>query len=140
MESSGAFYGNPPGGQAGGAPDSGPRQLAAGQIVDRFRLEERLHQGGMASLWRVIQVGADGAPDPAAPEMPLLMKVPRIKGGEDPATIVGFEVERMIMPSLSGRHVPRFVAKGDFTRRPYIVMERIAGSSLRTNCTCSGDI
>ena len=28
-------------------------------------------------------------------------------------------------------HVPRYVARGDFTRTPYIVMERIEGSTLR---------
>jgi hypothetical protein len=54
--------------------------------------------------------------------MPLIMKVPRIKGGDDPTTIVGFEVERMILPALRGPHVPRFVARGDFTAQPYIVM------------------
>jgi protein-serine/threonine kinase len=59
------------------------------------------------------------------------MKVPRIKGGEDPATIVGYEVEQMIMPTLSGVHVPRYVARGDFTRQPYIVMEHIGGDTLR---------
>jgi protein-serine/threonine kinase len=57
--------------------------------------------------------------------------VPRIKGGEDPATIVGFEVEQMILPALHGQHVPRFIARGDFTRQPYIVMERIDGATLR---------
>ncbi|HEX5685781.1 MAG TPA: bifunctional serine/threonine-protein kinase/universal stress protein [Ideonella sp.] len=107
----------------------GPRPLAVGQVVDQFRLEESLHQGGMATLWRVTRLEADGQPAPA--ELPLLMKVPRIKGGEDPATIVGFEVERMIMPMLSGPHVPKFIAKGDFTRQPYIVMEHIPGPSLR---------
>jgi serine/threonine protein kinase len=35
------------------------------------------------------------------------------------------------MPRLSGPHVPRFVARGDFTRQPYIVMERIPGDTLR---------
>jgi len=98
--------------------------LEAGQVIDGFRLEERTHQGGMAQLWRVTRVGSD---DP----LPLIMKVPRIKGGDDPATIVGFEVEQMIMPSLAGVHVPRFVASGDFTRQPYIVMERIEGTSLK---------
>ena len=63
--------------------------------------------------------------------MPLIMKVPRIKGGDDPTTIVGFEVEQMIMPMLSGPHVPKFIARGDFTRQPYIVMERIEGTSLK---------
>jgi len=37
----------------------------------------------------------------------------------------------MIMPTLTGPHVPRYVAHGDFTRLPYIVMERIEGRSLR---------
>ncbi len=99
-------------------------QLEAGQEIDGFRLEEHLHRGGMANLWRVTRVdGGDASP--------LIMKVPRIKGGDDPATIVGFEVEQMIMPTLSGAHVPKFVAKGDFTRQPYIVMEHIPGASLR---------
>jgi nucleotide-binding universal stress UspA family protein len=98
--------------------------LSAGQVIDGFRLEQHLHQGGMAQLWRVSAVDS---PDDA----PLIMKVPRIKGGEDPASIVGFEVEQMILPKLAGVHVPRFVAKGDFTQQPYIVMERIAGDSLK---------
>jgi len=99
--------------------------LEAGQVIDQFRLEERLHQGGMANLWRVTRL------DGIEPELPLLMKVPRIKGGEDPATIVGFEVEQMLMPRLSGPHVPRFVARGDWTRQAYVVMERVPGDSLR---------
>ena len=101
-----------------------PTRLEAGQVIDGFRLDERLHQGGMAHLWSVTALAGPT-------DMPLIMKVPRIKGGEDPATIVGFEVERMIMPRLSGPHVPRFVARGDFTRQPYIVMERIGGDTLR---------
>ena len=128
MDSSSTF-----GGAAGvvNSPESGPRALEAGQIVDGFKLVERLHQGGMASLWKVERVDKDGAAVPEAQAIPLIMKVPRIKGGEDPATIVGFEVERMIMPTLSGPHVPRYVAKGDFTRQPHIVMEHIAGATLR---------
>ncbi len=100
--------------------------LEAGRIIDRFQLQEKLHTGGMAHLWKVIEIGHDGEA-----QLPLIMKVPRIKGGEDPATIVGFEVEQMIMPMLAGPHVPKFVAKGDFTRQPYIVMERIDSVSLR---------
>jgi protein-serine/threonine kinase len=105
--------------------------VKAGEIVDGFLLEKQLHQGGMASMWRVLRVDAEGRPAPHADEPPLIMKVPRIKGGEDPATIVGYEVEQMIMPTLSGVHVPRYVARGDFTRQPYIVMEHIAGDTLR---------
>jgi eukaryotic-like serine/threonine-protein kinase len=107
--------------------DAGP--LQPGQVIDGFRLHERLHQGGMAVLWRVTREGPAPADEP--PDLPLIMKVPRIKGGEDPATIVGFEVEQMLMPVLRGPHVPRFVAKGDFTTQAYIVMERIPGDTLR---------
>ncbi|HEX2011867.1 MAG TPA: bifunctional serine/threonine-protein kinase/universal stress protein, partial [Roseateles sp.] len=93
---------------------------------DGFRLDAHLHRGGMANLWAVSRV----APEPGD-DLPLIMKVPRIKGGEDPATIVGFEVEQMLMPALKGPHVPRFVARGDWTRQAYIVMERVDGPSLR---------
>ena len=105
--------------------------LEKGAVVDGFLLEKRLHQGGMASLWRVVRVDAEGRPAPDPDEPPLIMKVPRIKGGEDPATIVGYEVEQMIMPALTGVHVPRYVARGDFTRQPFIVMEHIPGDTLR---------
>ena len=102
-----------------------PASLEAGDIVDGFRLDTVAHRGGMATLWQVGRVVAlEGDP-------PLLMKVPRVRGGEVPAAIVGFEVEQMILPALTGPHVPRFIAKGNFTRLPYIVMERIAGPSLR---------
>ena len=107
--------------------DTGTPPLTPGQVIDGFRLEKRLHQGGMANLWSVVRT----EPRVGEAELPLIMKVPRIKGGEDPATIVGFETEQMILPALSGPHVPRFVARGDFTRQPYIVMERLEGASLR---------
>ena len=113
-------------GYTGTGGNNTPSLLAAGMVIDRFELLEKLHVGGMAHIWRVQELNHQGDS-----RLPLIMKVPRIKGGEDPATIVGFEVEMMIMPMLGGRHVPRFIAKGDFTRQPYIVMERIEGHSLR---------
>ena len=118
-----------PGQDSNPALPEGPRlRLEAGMHLDDFELLERLHQGGMATLWAVRRTG----PVPAGEvDLPLIMKVPRFKGGEDPATIVGFEVEQMIMPRLQGPHVPRYVARGDFTRQPYIVMEHVAGDTLK---------
>ena len=113
-------------GYTGRGGSNAPSLLAPGTVIDRFELLEKLHVGGMAHLWKVQEVNHQGDH-----RLPLIMKVPRIKGGEDPATIVGFEVEMMIMPMLAGRHCPKFIAKGDFTRQPYIVMERIEGPSLR---------
>jgi protein-serine/threonine kinase len=89
--------------------------------IDGFTVAETLHEGGMAMLYRVTRHEHDP---------PMLMKVPRLREGEDPAAIVSFEMEQMIMPRLTGPHVPRFIAMGGFEAHPYIVMERIQGSPL----------
>src|ERR1700720_3588043 len=98
------------------------QRLEAGQAVDGFPLERPLDPGGMASFWRVTRPGTD---------LPMVMKIPLLRAGEDPITIVGFEVEQMILAQLSGLHVPRFVAAGDF-EQPYIVMEFIAGRPVKS--------
>jgi nucleotide-binding universal stress UspA family protein len=111
---------------------SGAGPLREGDVIDGFVLEERMHQGGMAVLWRVRRDATAIAQEGDAPPEPMLMmKVPRVRSSDDPTTIVGFEVEQMIMPRLSGPHVPRFVAQGSFERQPYIVMEHVSGPSLR---------
>jgi eukaryotic-like serine/threonine-protein kinase len=104
-------------------------RLQPGMIIDGFRVEEKLHKGGMATLWHVTRV--DGKDGKESEGRRLLMKIPILGDNTDPAAIVGFEVEQMIMPKLTGIHVPHFVASGDFTGQPYIVMEEIAGKSLR---------
>ncbi|HEX7553021.1 MAG TPA: hypothetical protein VF378_05670, partial [Geothrix sp.] len=101
-------------------------QLATGATLDGYRIEERIHRGGMASIWAVSHPEISG---------PLLMKVPVMSEGVDPAAIVGFEMEEMILPRLSGPHVPRYVAQGDFGSQPYLVMERIPGPSLLPTLT-----
>lgn len=97
--------------------------LRKGDVLDGFVVGDLIHTGGMAVLRSVSRPGFD---------MPLLMKIPSMLEGEDPAAIVSFEMEQMILPRLSGPHVPKFVAAGDFAVQPYIVMERIAGRTLLT--------
>ena len=75
----------------------------------------------MATLWTVTHPGI---------AVPLLMKVPKISEGEDPAAIVSFEMEQMIVPRLAGPHVPACFGSGTFERQPYIVIERIPGKTL----------
>src|SRR5215470_2757778 len=96
--------------------------FATGAVIEGFRLDVQLDPGGMANFWRVTRADID---------FPMVMKVPLLRRGEDPITIVGFEVEQMILPRLTGPHVPRFVAAGDF-ERPYIVMEYVAGVSVKS--------
>ncbi len=107
--------------------------LAPGSVIDGWRLQERLHTSGMAQLWGVLPQGGPDGPrlPPGCEGMPLVMKVPRLRGSDDPAAIVGFEVEQMLLPALHGPHVPRFVARGDLAHHPYLVMERIPGDSLK---------
>ena len=57
------------------------RGRESGQVIDGFRLLEPLQSGGMASFWRVSRDGTD---------LPLLMKLPLLRPGEDPLTNVGF--------------------------------------------------
>jgi serine/threonine protein kinase len=96
-------------------------KLSTGTVLDGFRIDELMHSGGMAHLWRVTRE-EDGAS--------FLMKTPVLHEGEDPAAIVSFEMEQMIMPRLKGTHVPRHIANGDFAVQPYIVMERLPGGTL----------
>ncbi|MFN7746688.1 MAG: serine/threonine protein kinase [Hyphomonadaceae bacterium] len=95
--------------------------IETGMVIDGFGIGEIVHRGGMAVLWRCTH--------PEIP-FPLLMKVPRLADGEDPAAIVSFEMEQMILPRLSGPHVPKTFGVGDFSKQPFIVVEEIAGETL----------
>src|SRR4030081_2633301 len=95
--------------------------VESGAVIDSFTVGECVHRGGMAALWSVTR------PDFASP---LLMKIPRVAEGEDPAAIVSFETEQMILPRLSGPHVPACFGAGDFAAQPYVAIERIPGKTL----------
>ncbi len=97
------------------------RQFKPGDVVGGFRLEKKFHEGGLGWLWKV------SCADIAAP---LVMKLPFLRPGEDPLSIISYETEQMIAPRLTGAHVPRYIAGGDFDG-PYIVMEMIAGPTLK---------
>ena len=100
--------------------------------VDGYRLEEKLHTGGMAALWRVTDLKGRQKKQGEEQISDLIMKVPLLFSTDDPTAIVAFEVEQMIMPKLKGPHVPLYFDAGDFDAQAYIVMEHIAGTSLRT--------
>jgi nucleotide-binding universal stress UspA family protein len=101
---------------------SGPAgaALAAGVLVDGFRLERELPGGAAAALWRVTHPDCD---------FPLVLKVPR-DDSDEASAIVRFQVEQLLLPKLGGPHVPRFVASGDVAQLPYLVTELVAGTSL----------
>ncbi len=98
--------------------------LDPGTEIDGFRIEAVIHAGGMAIIYRVVS----GRGDPA---FPLVMKVPRLGHGEPTESVISFEVEQMVLAAVNGPHAPRFVATGDLAKQPYIVMEHVAGRSLK---------
>ena len=100
--------------------------LEPGESLDGFVVEACLHSGGMAHVYRVAYA-ADGHD----PGFVMAMKVPRMAAGDGAENIVGFEVETQILQAVSGPHVPRFIAAGDLTRVPYLVMEYIEGHPLQ---------
>jgi len=95
--------------------------VAVGETIDGFLIEEKLHVGGMAIVYRASHPDYDG---------PVLFKTPKILEGDDPTVIVGFEMEMMILPRLAGVHVPKLYSVGDYARRPYIAMEFVKGDTL----------
>lgn len=92
-----------------------------GAVIDGYTIGECMHAGGMAMLWTATHAGINA---------PLLMKIPRASEGEDPAAIVSFEMEMMILPRLTGPHVPHCYGTGDFAHQAYAVIERISGTTL----------
>ena len=96
--------------------------IQPGAVLDGFAIGECVHHGGMATLWSVTH------PDIA---VPLLMKIPRVAEGEDPAAIVCFrdgadDPAAAVGPARAGL----VSATGDFDRQAYVVIERIAGQTL----------
>jgi eukaryotic-like serine/threonine-protein kinase len=99
-----------------------PIKLHAGLDIGGYTLIELQHEGGMSRLWSVSHQGQD---------QPLLMKLPRIDYGEAVSQVVSFEVERMLMPTLTGPHVPRYFDSGEYEDQPWLVMQRISGDTLQ---------
>ena len=103
--------------------------LEPGHLIDGFEIIECMHAGGMAHIYHV-QYASDATGVRRDPGFAMAMKIPRMTAGDGAENIISFEVECQIMPTLSGPHVPRFVAAGDLARVPYLVMEYVDGQTL----------
>ena len=79
-------------------------KLTPGTELDGFVIGERIHSGAQGVIFRVTSPAED---------IPLIMKVPRVGRGETSESLLNFETEAMILPALSGPHVPHFIAAGD---------------------------
>ena len=106
--------------------------LEPGALLDGFEIEECIHSGGMAHIYRVHYASSSDDTGPARdPGFTMAMKVPRMTAGDGAENIVSFEVEHQLLQVLTGPHVPRFVAAGDLENVPYLVMEYLEGKTLQ---------
>jgi eukaryotic-like serine/threonine-protein kinase len=96
-------------------------QIASGAVIDGYRVAERIHLGAQSQIFRVSGPTRD---------FPVVMKVPRVGPLEPSENLISFETEAVILPALTGPHVPRFVAAGDLAKTPYLITEWIDGESL----------
>lgn len=101
-----------------------PGQLAPGVVLgDKYKLEEVIGQGGMATIWKATHTGMP---------KPVVIKVLQPQLASRDAALKRFEQECRAMAKLSH---PNVVAVTDVdlvnTAQPYLVLEYIKGESLR---------
>ncbi|MEY2685477.1 MAG: Serine/threonine-protein kinase PknB [Pseudomonadota bacterium] len=106
------------------------KRFEPGHVLDGFVVKACIHAGSMAHIYSVER--QNPLLTQRAGQFPLVMKVPRMTAGDGAENLIGFEIEQQILPALSGPHVPRFVASGDLSIVPYLVMEHIEGRTLET--------
>lgn len=95
-----------------------------GTFVDGFLVGECIHAGGTGFIYRA------SAPPDKDPGFPIVLKAPAIGRAQPTISIVSYEMEQMILPTLSGPHLPRFVTTGELSATPYVAMEWIDGEPL----------
>lgn len=98
-----------------------PAIIRPGARVGRYTVGMRLHEGGMANIYAV------GA---ARARPPLVLKTPKLGPDHPLSSLMAFENEKQVLSRLRGPHVPRLIASGDSSERPYLIMERIEGDAL----------
>jgi serine/threonine protein kinase/tetratricopeptide (TPR) repeat protein len=103
-----------------------PPAEAAGAVVGRYRLVERIGEGGMGEVWLAHQT------DPV--KRPVALKV--IKAGMDTkAVLTRFEAERQALALMDHPNIAKVLDGGATPGgRPYFVMELVKGTPITIYC------
>jgi serine/threonine protein kinase len=106
--------------------DDSPVSEAPGNIIDRYKLLERIGEGGMAVVYMAEQ------------EKPIRRKVALkiIKLGMDTKQVISrFEAERQALAMMDHPNIAKVLDAGATeTGRPYFVMELVTGVSITEYC------
>jgi len=109
----------PPGERGGIVADYGPGDL----FLDRYEVVDFLGRGGMGSVYRVKD--REGGGDRA-------LKILRPEAADDPEGLDRFRREASILARLAHPAVPRIFASGVHGREPYLVVELVDGTDLKS--------
>ena len=105
-------------------PDSAP--MTPGKQIGRYRLLQRIGEGGMGEVWEAEQL------EPVKRRVALKV----IKRGMDTQRVVArFEAERQALAMMNHANVARVFDAGETPRgRPYFVMEYVKGDRITSYC------
>jgi len=108
------------------SPNDSPLKEGPGTVIDRYKLLEKIGEGGMAVVYMAEQ------------ERPVRRKVALkiIKLGMDTEQVIArFEAERQALALMEHSNIAKvFDAGATETGRPYFVMELVEGTSITTYC------
>jgi len=103
-----------------------PPTETAGEAIGRYKLLERIGEGGMGSVWMAEQT------EPVRRKVALKL----IKPGMDSATVLArFEAERQALALMDHPNIAKVLDAGaTATGRPYFVMELVKGIPITKFC------
>ncbi|MFC1782035.1 tetratricopeptide repeat protein [Planctomycetota bacterium] len=106
--------------------DDGPLVEGPGTVIDRYKLLEKIGEGGMASVYMAEQK------EPVRRKVALKI----IKLGMDTKQVITrFEVERQALAMMDHPHIAKVYDAGKTkTGRPYFVMELVKGVPITEYC------
>jgi eukaryotic-like serine/threonine-protein kinase len=103
--------------------------LQVGDRLDHYRIESLAAEGGMASIYRALDLQTG---------ISVAIKVPRFEAESDPVFFERFKREEEIGRRLDHRGVMKVLADGNGDRsRVYMVMEHTDGSIQRPNLSAA---
>ncbi|MFL5327280.1 MAG: tetratricopeptide repeat protein [Gemmataceae bacterium] len=112
--------------QTGNYESRGDTDQAAGTLIDgKYKLLERIGEGGMGSVWMAQQ----------SEPVKRLVAVKLIKAGMDSkAVLARFEAERQALAVMDHPNIAKILDGGLADSRPYFVMELVKGVPITRYC------
>lgn len=98
---------------------------------DRYQLFKKIGEGGLAEVYQAQDMSLGRS---------VAVKVLRVQYTRDPSFLVNFHREAQSAAKLSNPYIVAVYDFGQFNNRPYIVMEWVPGSDLRTVLNNQGKI